>query len=160
MDKGLRLVDKTEYILKPFSIDQAEGVAEVIRRNLLEVNSKEYPEEVIAAMLKHYSGENLIRLSERRDFYVIEEAGKVKAVGGLEENNIYTVFVDPNCHGLGLGKLIMEKLEAVALSKGYSTTILDASLSAYPFYERLGYSKVREIEDEEFGSAIVMEKVL
>ncbi len=153
-------MNKTEYILMPFSIGHAEGAAGVIRRNLLEVNSKDYPEEVIAAMLKHYSKENLIKLSEKRSFYVIEVAGIVKAVGGLEENSIHTVFVDPNCHGLGLGKLIMKELEALALSKGHRHTTLDASLTAYPFYERIGYMRLKAVESVEFGRAIVMEKVL
>ena len=148
------------YCIKPFAPELAEATAEVIRRNLQEVNCKDYPPKVIEAMIKYYSSENLINIAEKRKVYVVEVKGVIKATGSLEGNGICTVFVNPDHHGSGLGRLLMEYLEEQAAARGYEATTLDASLTALPFYAKMGYVEVKSIESEEFGKAIVMEKKL
>ena len=151
---------KLKYNIIPFSSALANSTAEVIKRNLEMVNCKDYPEKVIKAMIKYYNSENLIELAEKRDVYIVEVDGSVKGTVSLEGNSICTVFVDPDCHGTGLGKILMEYIEKIAAERGYEATTLDASLTAYPFYEKMGYREIEPIESEEFGKAIVMEKLL
>lgn len=157
---GQKSMVKSNYIIKPFTPALSEATAEVIKRNLEEVNCKDYPPKVIDAMIKYYSPDNLNKLAVKRLVYVVEVEGTIKATGSLEGNGIYTVFVNPDYHGSGLGRLLMEYLEEQAATRGYEVTTLDASLTAFPFYAKMGYKEVRSIESEEFGKAVVMEKKL
>lgn len=159
-DEGLCKMTKTNYHIKPFNPQLAKATEEVIKKNLKEVNCKDYPEVVIEAMINYYTIDNLIKISEKRDVFVIEKDGIVMGTASLEGNSIHTVFIDPEYHGTGLGKILMEYIEKIARGRGLQITTLDASLTAYPFYKKLGYIDVRNIESEEFGKAIVMEKKL
>lgn len=151
---------KKELLIRPFSPEEAEAAAVVIAKNLKEINSKDYPARVIDAMLSYYSKENIIKLAEKKEVYVAIADGAVRGTVSLEGNSIHAVFVDPEYHGTGLGKSLMEYIEGIARDRGFQTTTLDASLTAYPFYRRLGYTDIRNIESAEFGKAIVMEKKL
>lgn len=153
-------MSKAEYLIKPFSLEVAGATAEVIIKNLKEVNSKDYPPRVIDAMISYYSIENISKIAEKREVYVVIVDGVVKGTASLDGNSICTVFIDPEYHGGGLGKVLMEYIEEVARGKGIKVASLDASLTAHPFYRRLGYVEVKDIESEEFGKAIVMEKKL
>ncbi|GEN32803.1 GNAT family N-acetyltransferase [Aneurinibacillus danicus] len=72
------------------------------------------------------------------------EQGEAVGAGRLREykpgiGKIERVAVLSSCRGHGLGRLLMEKLEAEAKENGYGTLKLNAQLQAQPFYERLGY---------------------
>ena len=50
--------------------------------------------------------------------------------------------------GVGIGKQILEKLVELAISQGAKTIILNAQLSAIPFYEKLGFQVQGDAYDE------------
>jgi len=53
--------------------------------------------------------------------------------------HIGRVAVLAELRGTGIGRLIMESLQAEARQRGYAGVTLAAQLHAMPFYERLGY---------------------
>ncbi|MFE4199355.1 GNAT family N-acetyltransferase [Aneurinibacillus aneurinilyticus] len=74
----------------------------------------------------------------------LDEQGEAVGAGRLREyepgiGKIERVAVLSSCRSHGLGRLLMEKLEAEAVENGYRTVKLNAQLQAEPFYERLGY---------------------
>jgi GNAT superfamily N-acetyltransferase len=73
---------------------------------------------------------------------VLEKAGRILGTGTLLGDEIKRVFVEPGLQKHGLGRLIMQRLEAQAASLGVVTIRLDASLPAKSFYDRLGYATV------------------
>ena len=49
------------------------------------------------------------------------------------------IAVESDCRGLGLGRVIMDRLEDWARSQGATTGRLEGQVQAIPFYEKLGY---------------------
>ncbi|MEF3310255.1 GNAT family N-acetyltransferase [Paenibacillus sp. GYB004] len=54
------------------------------------------------------------------------------------------VAVRSALRGQGYGRIVMEALEKLARELGFSRSLLDAQVTARPFYERLGYEAVSE----------------
>ncbi|MBC6697178.1 GNAT family N-acetyltransferase [Hymenobacter puniceus] len=48
--------------------------------------------------------------------------------------------VAPSCQGQGIGKQLLQHLEAAARQRGYHRLVLHARETAVPFYEQLGYT--------------------
>jgi GNAT superfamily N-acetyltransferase len=146
--------------IRRFRASDAEKASKLIRRCLLEVNSKDYPMESIEKMCKQHSPENLIVISMKQDMYVFVRNNDVLGTGCLVQNWIQTVFVNPDYQGRGIGKKLMVHLEKVMGDRGYVTSIVPSSITAYEFYRKLGYRKTKVINDEDSGRNIIMEKKL
>lgn len=146
--------------IRNFAKADAKAVSHIITRNLVEINCRDYPIEVIRFMKGLYTAEYLIDVMDKRHMIVASDKSEVIGISALEDNAIYTVFVNPDYHGKGIGAMLMKEIECYALSKGINKVILYASLSAYEFYSKLGYHKTGEEEDENFGKAYTMEKNL
>ncbi|EEA04310.1 GCN5-related N-acetyltransferase [Burkholderia sp. H160] len=77
-----------------------------------------------------------------RDFYVAVDEGLVVGTGMLTMANgqVDAIFVRPSHMGRGIGRKMMEFLEALAGDHGVAAMRLDATLNAAPFYRRCGWS--------------------
>lgn len=126
--------------IRPFRPDDAPAVSCLIARDLREVNAKDYPAETINAMQLHFSPDNLIKMSQQRQMFVAEDAGRVVATGSLAGNWILTFFVDPDCHGRGVGKQLLAHLEKLAAAQGSIETFVPAGFTAVTFYRKRGYN--------------------
>jgi GNAT superfamily N-acetyltransferase len=146
--------------IRRFRASDAEKVSHIIKRCLLEVNSKDYPEEFNAKMCSYYSPENLVELSSNQDMYVFVQDKDIRGTGCCVQNWVQTVFVSPDYQGTGIGKKLMTHLEKVIRNKGYSTSVVPSSTTAYRFYRKIGYTKTKVINDEDSGRNIIMEKKL
>jgi len=146
--------------VRKFHLDDAPRVSRLIRKALLEVNSKDYPKKVIDFMYSKFTPGNLIEISSRRDIYVVVKGGKVLATGSLSGNEIMTVFVDPRFQGKGIGTKMMDYLEGMAAKRGHRSIKLSSSITAQTFYRKRGYRDVRVNLDEDYGKTIIMRKNL
>ena len=146
--------------IRSFTKTDAKAASHIITRNLVEINCRDYPIEVIAFMKSLYTADYLIDTMNKRYMVVALDKDEVIGISALEDNVIYTVFVNPDYHGKGIGAMLMKEIECYALNKGINKVILYASLSAYEFYSKLGYHKTGEAEDKNLGKAYMMEKEL
>jgi GNAT superfamily N-acetyltransferase len=60
--------------------------------------------------------------------------------GGETARQVRQVVVDPAAQGRGVGRLLMDAVETMALSEGADQLWLHSRESAIGFYERLGYA--------------------
>lgn len=74
-------------------------------------------------------------------FIVAEAEGIVVGFGeiNIQRGEIEAVFVAPEYSRLGIGRRLLQALEDIAVQRGLTQLVLDASLNAVVFYERLGY---------------------
>lgn len=146
--------------VRPFRQDDAPRLAEIVQRCLREVNSRDYPAQIIDKMCAHFTPERFIELSGSRLIYVAmaETAGVVGTVS-REGNKVFTLFVDPDLAGRRIGSHLMNHIEALAARDGYEYVETGASISAHRFYHKLGYSDVRESETG-FGLNYILRKPL
>ncbi|MDJ1134481.1 GNAT family N-acetyltransferase [Streptomyces iconiensis] len=144
--------------VRPFRPGDAPRVAEIVRRCLREVNSRDYPAHIIDKMCAHFTAERFTELSRSRLISVAEDT-RVLGTVSREGNTIYSMFVDPDLAGRGIGRQLMEHIEAEAARDGFGHMETGASITAHHFYLKLGYTDVRETETE-FGFNYILHKPL
>jgi GNAT superfamily N-acetyltransferase len=144
--------------IRQFDNPDAVAVAGLIERCLREVNSRDYPSEVIERMCDHFTEQRIKELATRRQMFVAEADGIVGTVS-RDGNKVYTMFVHPRAAGRGIGRLLMRHIETLAVIDGYDHMETGASITAHDFYRRLGYIDVRSTETE-FGFNYVLRRDL
>ncbi len=149
-----------KIIIRNFEPNDAASAAEIIRNNLLTINARKYPEQIIQNLIKIYSADDLIRQSSNKTMIVAIMNDKVIGIGSLLNDFISTVFVNIHHHGTGIGRKIMNTLELIAKENNIKTISLHASINAINFYEMQGYQVVSNVESEDFGKSILMKKDL
>ncbi|MGW5047454.1 N-acetyltransferase family protein [Streptomyces griseoluteus] len=141
-----------------FHTGDAPRIAEIVQRCLREVNSRDHPQHVIDTMCAHFTAERVIELSASRLIYVAE-GDRVVGTVSREGNKVYTMFVDPDFAGRGIGRQLMQQVQDSAVCDGYDHMETGASITAHGFYLRLGYTDVRTSETE-FGLNYILCKTL
>jgi GNAT superfamily N-acetyltransferase len=133
--------------IEKFQPGQAEAVSRLIQRNLLEINSRDYPAEFISFLVEQFSPERVVENAQVQHLFVAVADEKVIGTGGLanfgsaETPRYYgvAVFVEPECQGKGIGQQIMAAVEAQAVELGAEKITVRAAIGARRFYEKLGY---------------------
>jgi len=108
--------------------------------------SKFYPQSEIENVVKSLDEEGVRKRASWTHFYVIKENDAVIACGAIgeywgskSESSLFSIFVDPNYQGKGYGRKIIETLENDEYFKRAKRVEIPASMSAIPFYRKMGY---------------------
>lgn len=149
-------VEKIRRLRRRDIIPVCRLIEEVLKR----VNIRDYNETVISNLVELYSPENFKRYLKSRKCFLLEVDGEPAGTICIRENKIYTLFVSVNYQGKGYGRRLMKFAENKISKKGYERSRLLASLTAFKFYERLGYIKIGYEQDKDYGDVVVMEKPL
>ncbi len=154
-----------DLMIYPFFDELAEEVSALIGRVLMEVNIKDYAQGDLQELAEYYNPETVLSLAREGQTYVVMDGGKVVGCGSIapleseEEREIRAVFVLPEYEGQGIGRTIMEVLESDSLFTGARRVVVSASITAHPFYEKLGYRYVGGVPVCENNDHYWMEKV-
>lgn len=137
----------------------AEGISQVILAALHSSNARDYPAHVIARVAANFTPEAVLELLKRRVVLVAVQERVIVATAALDGNVVRSVFVNPALQGQGIGRLLMIEIELRAREAGVTVLSVPSSLTAEPFYTKLGFHTVRDVYH---GSerTLVMEKAL
>jgi N-acetylglutamate synthase-like GNAT family acetyltransferase len=85
--------------------------------------------------------------AQHQHFAFFNDANQIIGVGRLDQTATHVgqvrfMAVAAKQQGKGIGKVIMNEIEAVCKAKGYLQIILHAREVALPFYQKLGYQMV------------------
>ena len=154
--------------IEPFQTHQAKAVSDLIRRNLLEINSQDYPREYITYLVDCFSPAEIEENARTQHIFVALEEGQVIGTSGLanfgsaEKPDYFgvAVFVEPEYQEQGIGKQLMAAVEAKAKEICAHKITVRAAIRADRFYEKLGYQYKdgKDILNEK--GYYVLEKVL
>ena len=78
---------------------------------------------------------------------VRDQEGRLLGVGRLHLNNekeaqIRYMATEEDCRGLGVGRVIIKKLEELARARGVERIVLNARDNVLGFYQRFGYTVI------------------
>jgi GNAT superfamily N-acetyltransferase len=138
--------------VRVFNIDDAKITSEIICRNFLEVNAKDYDIEPMKEFCRFNTPEKLIEKSKERHIYVAtmnDEVVGTGAIGREKEDGvsmIHSVFILPELQGRGIGREVLDALENDEIFKSSRVIKVCASITALNFYLKMGYA-------HEFGEA-------
>lgn len=147
-------------IIRKFCQADAINVSNVIRRSLALLNSKDYSDENIKFMVEHFSPQTVLDLAAKREMFIAVVDSKIAGTGSLQNGTIYSLFVDPDYVGKGIGTKLMNKLEETAKSNHIDVLKVPSSITAIGFYMRLGFVKEKEVFSKKSGLTIHMTKKL
>ena len=133
--------------IKEYDEKYVEQISDIIIRNLLEINAKDYGIKKAQEMSKDFSVEKLRdTLKSRKKVFVALENNEVVGTAGIdvswynpEEYYILSVFVKPENHGKGIGTLLIKSIEDYSIRSNFKKLVIPASITAHEFYYKLGY---------------------
>ena len=132
--------------LRRFRPGDEYAVSDLICKTLAVSNRKDYPPEFIKENISSHSPEVIAARAADSHFYVATDGDSVIGCGGItgywgstEESYLVSVFVLPDCQGKGVGRKIIEALEADEYFLRARRTEVGSSLTAVEFYRKMGY---------------------
>jgi predicted N-acetyltransferase YhbS len=145
--------------IRPARETDADAISRVIIRALRETNAKDYSPEIIRRLERSFAPAAVRELMKRRRVFVAVVKRRIAGTASLDGKAARAVFVAPDLQGRGIGRLLMDTIERVARELGTKALVVSSSVTAEPFYAKLGYHAVR---DNYHGDerTIVMERAL
>ena len=103
-----------------------------------------YPEDTIQDWVSSKSPSAYLADNEQQIIYVAEANTTILGFGilNLQSHTIDSLYLRPGYAGQGLGKVLLETLEAHAKTAQISELYLNSTLNAHHFYQRMHYQKL------------------
>lgn len=146
--------------------DEAD-VSHVICTTLSISNSKDHSAEFIEESINNHSPSLVALRAEESHFYVVLDGRKIIGCGGITgywgsetESYIVSVFVLPEYQGRGIGRKIIETLEADEFFLRAWRTEIGSSLTAVDFYRKMGYEYKNGVTSLDKYGVIRLEKII
>lgn len=116
-----------------------------------------YSAEQIEVWSASPAPESYVRLIVTQSALMAQENGQLLGYGILDRQSgeVIAVFVEPGQDGNGIGKLLMQGLEAIAAQEHFTRLYLFSSLNAADFYRAMGFAGIRD-EAYEHPSGITL----
>lgn len=137
--------------IRPVHREEYPQVVELIKRSMLELNAGDYDRDYLLEYVKRYDSAALAAFADDPacHFYVAYLDDTLAACGAVapsEEKRgameIRSVYVLPDYAGMGLGREMMTVLEGDPAFLSARWVVVSASITAHPFYAKLGYTYV------------------
>jgi predicted N-acetyltransferase YhbS len=125
--------------------DDAAAISNLILRALREVNIRDYRPALIAEQSNNWTIDGVVAKIQNRVTYVAIDDNDIVGTAGFDGQQARTVFVRPDRHKLGVGSLLVGAVETLAIERGLNRLSLLSSITAEGFYQRLGYTPVRDV---------------
>lgn len=146
--------------IRKFLKSDAKELSELMRETVVKSNSKDYSKEAIKCLCDAYSEEKLMKDSKKMDIFVAAKNSKLLGTISLDEDKISRMFVLPEYQGQKIGSKLIKYVEQFAKKKGITVLCVRSSLTAYGFYQKLGYQKTRKASNKFIGPIIWMKKIV
>jgi GNAT superfamily N-acetyltransferase len=137
----------------------ADAVSRVIIATLRETNARDYTPDIIARVEQSFSPPAMLEFFRTRRVFVAVLGETLAGTASLDGETVRSMFVDPPFQGHGIGRRLMSEVEQTARADGVVTLTVPSSVTAEPFYARLGF---RAIRDSYHGDerTVIMERSL
>lgn len=151
--------------IRRFITSDANEVSALIAKTLRTTNIKDYSVEFIENTVSELTPEYLIAQAEGRHSYtfieddVIVGCGTIGSYWGIEgESSLFCIFVLPEYQGRGIGRKIIETLEQDELFLSARRVEIPASITATPFYRKMGYDYKNGVDTPDEEQLLRLEK--
>lgn len=87
------------------------------------------------------------------DTWVAELEGEVKGFIALMGNEVGAIFLQPNCHGQGIGKALMDKAQEI--HGNLEVEVFKVNNIGCSFYSKYGFEPLEEKQHEPTGQKVL-----
>lgn len=154
----LKLSNGDEVTVRRYQEQDAEEIVNLIVRNFREVNVKDYGEKAMEKLAESHNVKWFKGVASYSNVYVFYIKDKIVGTGSIAsfwgsptESILLTVFVLPELHRQGIGRFIIQTLEADELFLRAERVEIPASITAVEFYRKQGYNYkngIKELDNE------------
>ena len=151
--------------IRRFREQDAPAVSDLIIATIRISNVRDYPVELMDALIETETPEHILERASWTHFYVVQDGGQIIGCGAIgpywgkeDESCLFTIFVLPEYQGKGVGRMIMETLEKDEFFLRARRIEIPASITGVPFYLRMGYHYKNGIQEPDDEHLIRMEK--
>jgi putative acetyltransferase len=134
--------------IRLFEAEDAEQVAQLFHETVREVNLRDYSINQVRAWAPddiHFR--NWVEVCSSRFTYVADDEGVIAGFGELEPSgHIGCFYCHKNYQRCGVGRQIYQAIEAKAVELSVGQMFTEASITAKPFFQRMGFLVVKEQE--------------
>ena len=164
-DEIVALAKSESLTVRRIEDSDAKAVSDLIRKTISISNKKDYPEDLMDQLIKSETPEHVLQMAGWTHFYVVLEGDNIIGCGAIgpfwgkeDESSLFTIFVDPDKQGKGIGRLIMNTLESDEYFLRAKRIEIPASITGVPFYLKMGYHYKDGISEPDEEHLIRMEK--
>lgn len=132
--------------IRRFQEGDAAVAAKMIARTLRISNAADYSVNYIEKLTERISPSWLIQKAQATHFYVVNDGRRLIGTGAIgpyweqpREYSLFTIFIDPEYQGRGVGRQLIDTLEADVYFKRARRVEVPASKTAHDFYCKMGY---------------------
>jgi putative acetyltransferase len=148
-----------------FQTQDAEQIARLFHETVREINVRDYSNSQVEAWApEDIQFRNWVEVCSNRFTYVADDDGVIAGFGELEPNgHIDCFYCHKNYQRCGVGSRIYQAIEAKAYELSLNRLFVEASITAKPFFQRMGFAVVKEQEVMRRGEGFInyaMEKLL
>ncbi|MCZ4282844.1 GNAT family N-acetyltransferase [Kiloniella laminariae] len=155
-------------IIREFRQEEAETLFRLFRDTVRQVNIRDYsPAQIAAWTGGEFTPEGWLERTASYRIFVAEDKQDTGNIAGFAEldidGHIDCFYVSHRHQGQGTGKLLMQKLEDEAVGQKLRRLYAEVSITARPFFEKLGFQVLAEQQVELRGEKLInfrMEKIL
>lgn len=151
--------------IRRFQEKDAEAVAELLAVTLRTTNIKDYSSEYIENQVKAHQPQDILERASWVHFYVVCDGERLVGCGGIgpywgktDESWLATIFVLPQYQGKGIGREIILTLERDEYFLRAKRIEIPASITAVPFYRKMGYRYKNGISVPDSEGLVRLEK--
>lgn len=151
--------------IRKFQESDAEAVSALLAITLRTTNIKDYSSEYIENQIKTHQPQNILERASWTHFYVVCDNEKIVGSGAIgpywgktDESCLFTIFVLPEYQGNGIGRKIMQTLEQDEYFLRAKRIEIPASITAVPFYRKMGYEYKNGISEPNSKGLLRLEK--
>lgn len=142
------------YKIVEYQSNYRDEISNVVVRNLLEINSKDYGIEKMRNHALMFTPEKIEDYSKSDKTFIALDDKKVVGTlrvasdwyGKKDDYVLLTIFVLPEYQGKGVGRLLVEVGEKYVESINGKKITIPASVAAHKFYNKLGYNYINGTE--------------
>ena len=151
--------------IRRFKEEDAKEVSDLIRKTILISNTKDYPKDLMDALIETETPEHVLQRASWTHFYVVVDEQQIIGCGAIgpywgkeDESSLFTIFVLPEYQGQGIGRAIIDTLEKDEYFLRAHRIEIPASITGVPFYLKMGYNYKDGITEPDEEHLIRLEK--
>lgn len=151
--------------IRRFQEKDAGAVSALLATTLRTTNIKDYSSEYIENVIKTHQPQNILERASWTHFYVVCDNEKIVGCGAIgpfwgktDESSLFTIFVLPEYHSVGIGRKIIQTLEQDEYFLRAKRIEIPASITATPFYLKMGYDYKNGITAPDSEGLLRLEK--
>jgi putative acetyltransferase len=132
--------------IRLFHPQDVEQIAHLFHETVREINQRDYsPNQIKAWAPDDIYFRNWSEICSNRFTFVADQSGLILGFAELEaDGHIGCFYCHKNYQGCGVGRQLYQAIAEKALNLGLSRLFTEASITAKPFFQHMGFSVVQQ----------------